>query len=98
MSTTLTFTKIEIPSKVSLSYHLICSVHNWIGQIEIEEIGTDCLGLIMMQGGTWEATDSIYISKSETLLNPMTFRMTPNEKPHKLKGKPFCVTLAYPSV
>ena len=66
--------------------------------IKIEEISTDCLGLVMMEGGTWEATDSIYISKSATLLNPMTFRMTPKGKPHKLKGKPFCTTLAYQSV
>ena len=28
----------------------------------------------------------------------MTFRMTPKGKPHELKGKPFCMTLAYPSV
>ena len=27
----------------------------------------------------------------------MTFRMTQKEKPHELKGKPFCMTLAYPS-
>ena len=27
----------------------------------------------------------------------MTFRMTPKEKPHELKGKPFCMTLAYQS-
>ena len=40
----------------------------------------------------------IYISKSKTLLNRMTFRTTPKEKPHKLKGKPFCMTLAYQSV
>ena len=66
--------------------------------IKIEEISTDCLGLFMMEGGTWEATDSIYISKSAILLNPMAFRMTPKGKLHELKGKPFCTTLSYPSV
>ena len=61
-------------------------------------MGADRLGLVMMQGGSWEATDSIYNSISETLQNSMTFRMTPKEKPHELKGKPFCMRLAYPSV
>ena len=28
----------------------------------------------------------------------MTFRMTPKDKPHESKGKPFCMRLAYPSV
>ena len=66
--------------------------------IKIEEISTDCLGLVMMQGVTWEANDSIYILKSETLQNPMKFRMTPKGKPHELKGKHFCIRLTYPSV
>ena len=58
----------------------------------------------MMPGGMWEATEekekqySIYFSKSEPLLNCMTFRMTPKDKPHESKGKPFCMRLAYPSV
>ena len=61
--------------------------------IKIVEISIDCLGLVMMQGGTWEATDSIYISKSKILQNSMTFRMTLKGKPHELKGKPFCIRL-----
>jgi hypothetical protein len=48
----------------------------------------------MMKGGIWKATELIYILKSETLLNPMTFQMTPKENPHKMKGKIICVKLA----
>ena len=59
-----------------------CKDHMLFIAIEIEEIDTDCLGLVMMEGDIWEATDSIYISKSKTLLNPMTLQMTPKEKPH----------------